>query len=75
MLRQKFRKHKWEEGESFNDYIHDKIILGNRVPVVKDELVEYIIDGISDGALKNQARVGDFGIKALLMALYEQVEL
>jgi len=33
MLREKFQKRKWERGESFSDYMYQKIILGNRVPV------------------------------------------
>jgi hypothetical protein len=54
MLHEKFQKHKWERDESFSDYMQ-KIILGNRVPVIKQELVEYIIDGIPNRALRNGA--------------------
>jgi hypothetical protein len=52
MLREKFQKRKWKEGESFSDYMYQKVILGNRVPIV-EELVEHIIDGIPDRALRN----------------------
>jgi hypothetical protein len=45
------------------------------VPIVEEELVKYIIDSIPDRALRNQARVGDFGTKTSLMTLFEQVEL
>jgi hypothetical protein len=64
-----------EGSESFSNYVHQKIILGNRVPVMEEKLVEYIINGISDHALRNQARVGCFGTRASLMTLFEQVEL
>jgi len=74
MLREKFQKRKWEEGESFSDYMH-QVILRNRVPVIEEELVEYIIDDIPDRALRNKARVGSLGNRASLMALFEQVEL
>ncbi|KAH0950388.1 hypothetical protein HN011_010016, partial [Eciton burchellii] len=75
MLREKFQKHKWEKDESFmHHYLHfmQKIILGNRLPVVEEELIEYIIDGIP--ALRNEARVSSFGTRTSFMALFEQVE-
>jgi len=75
MLREKFQKHKWEKDESFmHHYLHfmQKIILGNRLPVVEEELIEYIIDGIP--VLRNEARVSSFGIRTSFMALFEQVE-
>lgn len=50
----------WKKGESFNDYCHDKVIAGYRVPVNDDETIDFIIDGIPLPALKNQARMHRF---------------
>jgi hypothetical protein len=57
--------------------MHQKIILGNRMPIVEEKLIEYIIDGIPDHcSLRNQARVGGLGTKTSLMVLlFEQVEM
>jgi hypothetical protein len=36
--------------------MHQKVILENRVPVIEEKLIEYIIDYIPDHVLRNQAR-------------------
>lgn len=41
-----FENRVWEKGEAFDNYCHDKVILGNKVPIVQEEIIEYIIDGI-----------------------------
>jgi hypothetical protein len=33
VLHEKFRKCKWEKDETFSDYMHQKVILGNHVPI------------------------------------------
>jgi hypothetical protein len=40
----------------------------NRMPIIEEELVEYIIDGIPDRALGNQARVSNAATREMLMA-------
>jgi len=74
MLYEKFRKRKWEKDESFSDYMHEKVILGNRVPVVEKELLRYIIDGIPDRMMRNGARISGVTTKEELRARFEQVE-
>jgi hypothetical protein len=32
VMREKFQTRRWEEGESFSNYMHEKIILGNCMP-------------------------------------------
>lgn len=44
-------------GKEKSQYLHQKIILGNRVPVNDAEIVEYIIEGIPDTVLRDLARV------------------
>jgi len=43
--------------------MHQKVILGNRVPIVEEKLVGYIIDGIPDRALRNETRVSGMAIR------------
>jgi hypothetical protein len=57
-------RRKWEKGESFSDYIHQKIILGNRVPIAEEELVGYIID-VPDRVIRNEARISGATREAL----------
>lgn len=44
--RQKFQNRMWHVGETFHEYVHEKIILANLVPVDNDELIDYVIEGI-----------------------------
>jgi len=46
--------------------MHQKIFLKNHVPIEEEELIEYIIDGISDRELRNQIRVGGPKIRVSL---------
>lgn len=61
--RKQFEERTWKTGENFNAYYHEKIILANRVPIDEDEMVEYLIDGISSVQLRNQARLQQFEAK------------
>jgi len=58
-MRRKFKKRTWKKDGSFSDYMHQKIILGNHVPVVEEEFIKYIIDGIPDRAEKS-SQIDDF---------------
>lgn len=37
-LRRQFENHMWKD-ETFQEYLHDKTIMGNKVPIEKDELL------------------------------------
>ncbi|XP_025997281.2 uncharacterized protein LOC113005666 [Solenopsis invicta] len=74
-LRKKFEERVWRKGETFADYMHQKVILGNRLPFDEEELVEYIIDGIPDRGLRNQARIGGLDSRAALMERFERITL
>lgn len=53
--RQQFKDRTWKKGEAFGDYFHEKIILANNVPIgIDDELIDYIILGIPNPALRDQ---------------------
>lgn len=50
----------WKKSESFHDYVHEKVIIANRIAVNDDEILSYIVDGISDMNLRDLARIQDF---------------
>jgi len=43
-----FENRQWQANESFASYYHEKLVLANRVPIDKSELVDYLIDGIPE---------------------------
>jgi len=66
-LRKEFEACVWKSDEPFCDYYHDKIILAKRVLIDEDELVDYLIEGIVNIRLQNQARIMKFKSKAALL--------
>lgn len=61
--------------ETFGAYMHDKIILANQVPIENDDLIDYIVDGISDLNLQDQARIQEFTMTASLLRAFEKITL
>ncbi|XP_071576783.1 uncharacterized protein [Temnothorax nylanderi] len=74
-LRRQFEKREWKSDETFGTYFYDKVILAGRVPVNEDELVDYLIDGIPDRFLQNQARMQRFVRKDMLLRAFENIKL
>ncbi|XP_011859156.1 PREDICTED: uncharacterized protein K02A2.6-like [Vollenhovia emeryi] len=74
-LRKEFEARIWKAEESFCDYYHDKVISANRVPVEEDELLDYLVDGIPDTRLQNQARIMNFSSKTDLLKAFEKITL
>lgn len=73
--RKLFENRIWKKGEAFGDYLHDKIIMANRIPIDDSEMVDYIIEGIPDLTLRDQARIQRFTSTADLMRAFEKVTL
>lgn len=74
-LRKKFQERTWNKSESIHEYVHDKIILGNKILIPDDEILEYVIEGIPDIHLRDQVRIQSFhNIDALLQA-FEKISL
>lgn len=73
--RKEFEGRIWRKGEAFGAYLHDKVILANRVPVEESDLVDYVVDGITDLNLQNQARIQGFETTASLLRAFEKVTL
>jgi len=50
-LKKEFEERKWQNNETFSDYYHEKTIIGNQVE--KEEMIDHLIDGITDLQLQN----------------------
>lgn len=74
-LRKKFEERTWQADESFASYFYDKTILANRVPITHDEIVDYVIDGIPDRNLQDQARIMQFGSQSDLLEAFKKLTL
>jgi len=72
-LRKKFEKRVWHGDETFSNYFYDKTILAYRVPVDEDELTDFIIDGIPDKIIQDQARMQNFTRKEDLLRAFEKI--
>lgn len=59
-LRREMEARKWNSGEVFADYLNDKVTLANRIPVADNELISYVIEGISSQELRTQARIQQY---------------
>ncbi|XP_043263810.1 uncharacterized protein LOC122404023 [Colletes gigas] len=73
--RRQFEERQWKRDEKFADYFHHKVILANRIKIDEDELVDYIIAGIPDPTLRDQARIHGHASRTTLLAAFEQVSL
>lgn len=73
--RKKFEIHVWTKGESFRKYAHDKIIIGNHVPIDDDDMKDYLIEEIPDRTLSNQARIQCFVTKESLIDAFGKITL
>ncbi|XP_017489699.1 PREDICTED: uncharacterized protein LOC108377915 [Rhagoletis zephyria] len=58
--RRKFEKRCWVPEESFANYFNEKCILGNDLNLSDEELADYLMEGIPDRQLQNQARLQNF---------------
>lgn len=74
-MRRLFEERTWKRGEPFSEYANEKIILANRVPIAEDKTVDYLIDGIPDGALRDQARLHQFANVERLIDAFEKITL
>lgn len=74
-LRREFESRIWGGSESFCDYYHDKMILANRVPIAEDEILDYIIEGVTDQQLRNQARMLNCRAGTDLLRAFERIQL
>ncbi|XP_076301534.1 uncharacterized protein LOC143219409 [Lasioglossum baleicum] len=74
-LRRELETRKWAVEESFADYVHDKTILANRVPVSETELLSYVVDGIPNRELQIQAKVQCYKSVDEILTAFTNVKL
>lgn len=73
--RKKFVERTWRYDETFSNYFYDKMILANKVPVDKDEITDYLIDGIPDEVTRNQVHIQRFERKEDLLQAFKKIML
>lgn len=73
LMRKQFEERQWKKEENFMDYFHQKVILANRIKIEDDEMIDYIIAGIPDASLRDQARIHGHTTKESLLSAFEQV--
>ena len=59
----------------FSEYFHEKRILANQVSLSEKEIIEYIIDGMSDIQLQNQARLQKFESASAILQAFEKITM
>lgn len=56
-LQRKFEARVWKKGETSREYAHNKIVIGNRISIYDDNILDHLIEEIFDRSLCNQARM------------------
>jgi len=74
-LRKEFENKMWQQGETFAEYFHKKLILANKVPIEEDEIIDYLVDGIPIKSIKHQALMQQFRDKETMLKAMENVSL
>lgn len=74
-MRKQFEQRIWKRDEAFSDYLHNKIILANRVPIDEAEIVDYVIEGIPDSVLRDQIRIQRFNSATALLEAFKKITL
>ncbi|KMQ91095.1 blastopia polyprotein [Lasius niger] len=74
-LRRRFEGRIWRKNETFRDYVHEKVIMANRIAVDDDEVLGYVIDGIPDSNLRDLARVQGFTTMDEMLQAFDGITL
>lgn len=64
-----------ERREAFNDYLCNKIILANRVPIDETEVIDQVIEGIPDSFLRDQTCIQRFDSAKALLQEFEKITI
>lgn len=76
ITQKQFQDRIWKRDEAFEEYFYDKVIKANRIPIDDDiELVDYLVEGIPDTTLRNQARMHCFNSPESLLRAFERLRL
>lgn len=74
-LRKKLEARRWNVNEPFLEYYVDKRNLAMPLKLSEAELVDYLIEGIPDVRLRNQARISRLSSEANLFQAFKFVHL
>nr|XP_029732879.1 uncharacterized protein LOC115268848 [Aedes albopictus] len=74
-LRKCLEKIQWHGREPFVDYCQSKKLIALKLNIEENELVEYIVEGIADLTLKNQARIQNFKTVAEIIQAFRMVKM
>ncbi|BFF99894.1 uncharacterized protein DMAD_00026 [Drosophila madeirensis] len=74
-LRRKFEAREWIRDEEFARYFSDKMRLAARIAIDVEELIDGIIEGIPDEALRRQAYMQCFVAPYHLLRAFEKIML
>jgi len=65
-LKKQFEERMWKREETFHQYVHEKVILANCIPISDDEIIDYIIEGIP-GEFKGPGKHQQIYIKSIIV--------
>ena len=65
----------WKKVESFYEYFQDKMIPAENVCLDQEELIDLVIDDISETDLRNQSRMHSFKIPFDLLKAFSMITL
>lgn len=74
-LRRQFEARTWRKNETFHDYVHEKVIMANRITIDDEDMVGYLIEGILDRNLRDLAYVHGFNSKESLLTAFGDITL
>lgn len=74
-LRKQLEKRTWSGRENFAVYCQSKRMLAQRLQICEKELVEYIVEGIEDVELRNQARLKNFYTIADIAQAFRMIKI
>lgn len=74
-LRRKLELRKWTPEETFLDFFVAKRNLAMPLRINEAELIDYVIEGIPDRHLKNQAKMSGFSSTSSLLKAFQTIQL
>lgn len=74
-LRKEFKQRRWSKSESMYEFVHYKVILGNKISIPDNEMLEYIIKRNPDVYLRDQTRIQSFANLNYLLKAFKKITL
>lgn len=72
-LMRKMESRKWRKSEKFSNYFTDKVVLGNKLNLSEEDIIDYVIDGFDNSNLQSQARMKNFTSSSELLQIMKNV--